>query len=314
MFIKVDYDRDLALDLVDAARYFLDATGIKSVLLHAMNPSPITAPGIPPLCPHWSRRQVPWENIHKVGNRFGGGDDSLYLSFGGTHHILLSEPPVLAISGFEVTRIKATSHTFSSCGDGIGAQDKSKAMALALLQDIRSLTKDEAAILDSCKSPGIKDDEQRQKLFIKYFKTWVHAANAQKYSTARPRTIQQIADALTHHINKPETSPLSGKRLAITSSHHSALVPEESQEGDMVAMLVNCYKHAVLRLKQVNDVDHLNNSITSAFEQANISDCLQGLMRARFRAVDDDDYDEWMLVWEKAAQSFPVQHCLLLGQ
>lgn len=79
-------------------------------------------------------------------------------------------------------------------------------------------------------------------------------------------------------------------------------------------MLVDCYKHAVLRPKEVNNFDHLNNVITSAFEQANISDCPQGPMRARFRAVDDDDYDEWMLVWEKAAQSFPIQHCLLVGQ
>ncbi|KAF5594788.1 heterokaryon incompatibility 6 OR allele, partial [Fusarium pseudoanthophilum] len=293
-FITVDYDRDLARVSVDAARYFLDATGIESLLLHAMNPSPISAPGIPSWCPRWSRPQVPWETIHKVGNRFGVGDDSLYLSFGGTHHILLSEPPVLAISGFEVTRIKATSHIFSSCDDEIGAQGESKAMTLELLQDIRSLTKDEAAILDSCKRTGIKYDEERKKLFRKSFKTWVDAANDQEYPMAERRDVQRITNALTRHLQDPETSQLSGKRLAITSSHLCALVPKESHEGDIVAILVNCYKHAVLRPKQVNDVDHLNNSITSAVEQANISDCPQGPMRARFRAVDDDDYDEWM--------------------
>jgi len=168
--------------------------------------------------------------------------------------------------------------------------------------------------LNSCKRAGAKYDEQRQKPFRESFKTWVDAANAQEYPTAGPRDVQRIADALIHHVKKPETSPLSGKRLAITSSHHCALVPEESQEGDIVAMLVDCYKHAVLRPKEVNNFDHLNNVITSAFEQANISDCPQGPMRARFRAVDDDDYDEWMLVWEKAAQSFPIQHCLLVGQ
>uniref|UniRef100_A0A0D2XFV4 Heterokaryon incompatibility domain-containing protein n=1 Tax=Fusarium oxysporum (strain Fo5176) TaxID=660025 RepID=A0A0D2XFV4_FUSOF len=286
--------------------------GIESLLSHAMNPSPITAPGIPSWCPRWSRSQLSWDTIHKVGRKFGGGDDSSYVSFGGTHRILLSAPPVLAISGFEVTRIKASSHAFSSCDDEARAQEESKAVALELLQDIRSLTKDEAAILDSCKRVGTKYDEQRQKLFRKSFKTWVDAANAQEYPTAGPRDVQRITDALIHHVKKPETSPLSGKRLAITSSHHCALVPEESQEGDIVAMLVDCYKHAVLRPKEVNNFDHLDNLITSAFEQANISDCPQGPMRARFRAVNDDDYDEWMLVWERAAQSFPIQHCLLV--
>ncbi|KAF5560725.1 beta transducin [Fusarium phyllophilum] len=294
-FIKVDYDKDLARVSVDAARYFLDATSIESLLLHAMNPSPIAAPGIPSWCSRWSRPQVLWENIHKVGNRFGGGDDSSYVSFGGTHHMVLSEPPVLAISGFEVTRIKATSHVFSSCGDGIGAQEDSNAMTLELLQDTRSLASDEATILSSCKNTGAKYDGQMQKLFRKSFKAWVDETNAQAYPTAGPRDVQHITDALTHHIKKPETSPLSGKRLSITASHHCALVPKESQEGDIVATLVNCYKHAVLRPRQVNDIDHLNNSITSAFEQANISDCPQGPIRARFRAVDDDDYDEWML-------------------
>ncbi|KAG5776891.1 hypothetical protein H9Q73_009450 [Fusarium xylarioides] len=293
-FIKVDYDRDLARVSVDAARYFLDATGIESLLLHAMNPSPITSPRIPSWCPRWSRPQVLWDNIHKVGNRFGGGDDSSYVSFGGTHHMVLSSPPVLAISGFEVTRIKATSHAFSNCGDDIGSEADSKVLTLELLQDIRSLTKDKAVILDSCKKAGIKYDEQRQKLFRASFKTWVDAANAQEYPTAGPRDVQHITDALTHHVKKPETSPLAGKRLAITSSHHCALVPEESQEGDIVAMLVNCYRHAVLRPEQVDNVDHLDKLITSAFEQANISDCSQGPMRARFRAVDDDDYDEWI--------------------
>ncbi|WJG35595.1 heterokaryon incompatibility protein-domain-containing protein [Fusarium oxysporum Fo47] len=292
-FIKVDYDRDLARVSVDTARYFLDATGIESLLSHAMNPSPITAPGIP----SW---------------KFGGGDDSSYVSFGGTHHILLSAPPVLATSGFEVTRVKASSHAFSSCDVEARAQEESKAVTLELLQDIRSLTKDEAAILDLCKRAGTKYDEQGQKLFRKSFKTWVDAANAQEYPTAGPRDVQRITDALIHHVKKPETSPLSGKRLAITSSHHCALVPEESQEGDIVAILVDCYKHAVLRPKEVNNFDHLDNLITSAFEQANISDCPQGPMRARFKAVNDDDYDEWMLVWERAAQSFPIQHCLLV--
>ncbi|KAH7168341.1 heterokaryon incompatibility protein-domain-containing protein [Fusarium sp. MPI-SDFR-AT-0072] len=315
-FIKVDYGRDLARVSIDAARYFLDATGIESLLSHAMNPSPITAPGTPSWCPRWSRSQLSWETIHKVGRKFGGGDDSSYVSFGGTHHILLSAPPVLAISGFEVTRIKATSHAFSSFDDEARAQEESKAVTLELLQDIRSLTKDEAAILDSCKRAGTKYEEQRQKLFRKSFKAWVDAANAQEYPTAGPRDVQRITDALIHHVKKPEISPLSGKRLAITSSHHCALVPEESQEGDIVAMLVDCYKHALLRPKEVNNFDHVDNLITSAFEQANISDCPQGPMRARFRAVDDDDYDEWMLVWEKAAQSFLIQHFmkpLILG-
>ncbi|KAF5663395.1 beta transducin [Fusarium circinatum] len=45
-FIKVAYDRDLARESVDAARYSLDATGIESLLSHAMNPSPITVPEI----------------------------------------------------------------------------------------------------------------------------------------------------------------------------------------------------------------------------------------------------------------------------
>ncbi|KAF5667670.1 Heterokaryon incompatibility protein [Fusarium denticulatum] len=313
-FIKVDYDRDLGRVSVDAARYFLHATGIESLLSHAMNPSPIAAPEIPSWCPRWSRPQVLWENIHKVGRTFGGGDDSSYVSFGGTHHILLSEPPVLAISGFEVTTIKATSHTFSSCGDEARAQQESKAMSLELLQDTRSLTKDEATTLDSYQKAGTKYDEQRQKLFRASFKTWVDSANAQEYPTAGPRDVQHITDALTNYAKKSEATPLSGKRLAITSSHHCALVPEESQEGDIVAMLVGCYKHVVLRPKEVNDVGNLNNLITSAFEQANISDCPQGPMRARFRAVDDDDYDEWMLVWEKAAQTFAIQHCLLVGQ
>ncbi|KAF5635280.1 beta transducin [Fusarium tjaetaba] len=270
-FIKVDYDRDLARVSVDAARYFLDDTGIESLLLHAMNPSPINAPGIPSWCPRWSRPQVPWETIHKVGNRFGIGDDSLYLSFGGTHHMLLSEPPVLAISEFEVTRIKATSHTFSSCDDEIGAQRRVQGY-----------------------DPRVASRHKRQRLFRKFFKTWVDAANHQEYPMAERRDVQRITNALTHHLQDPETSPLSGKRLSIISSRQCALVAKESQEGDIVTMLVNCYKHAVLRPKQVNDVDHLSNSITSAFEQANISDCPQGPMRARFRAVDDDDYDEWI--------------------
>jgi hypothetical protein len=136
-FIKVDYDRDHARVSVDAARYFLDATGIESLLLHAMNPSPISAPGIPSWCPRWPRPQILWENIHKVGNRFGGGDDSSYVSFGGTHHMVLSAPPVLAISGFEVTRTKVISHAFPSCDDEAGAQEASQAMTLELLQDIR---------------------------------------------------------------------------------------------------------------------------------------------------------------------------------
>ncbi|KAF4960786.1 hypothetical protein FGADI_729 [Fusarium gaditjirri] len=298
-FIKVDYDRDLARVSVDAARYFLEATGIESLLSHAMNPSPTTTPGIPSWCPRWSRSQVSWEPIHR-GQRFGGGDDTSYVSFGGTHHIALSEPPILTISGFEVTKVKTISHAFSSCDDEAGAQEESKAVTLELLKDIKSLTKDEAAILNSCKRAGTKHDEQRQKLFGKCFKAWVDAANAQEYPTAGPRDVHRISDALTHQVKNPETSPLSGKRLAITSSHHCALVPEESQDGDIVAMLVGCYKHAVLRPKEVNNLDHLNNSITSAFEQANISDCPHGPMRAQFRAVDDNDYDEWMAVLHRS--------------
>ncbi|KAF4423695.1 ankyrin and het domain-containing [Fusarium acutatum] len=239
----VEYDRDLARVSVDAARNFLDATGLESLLSHAMNPSPITARGIASWCPRWSS-----------------------VSFGGTNHILLSAPPVQAISGFEVTRIKTTSHAFSICDDEIVAQEESRAMTLELLQDIRSLTKDEAAILNSCRNTRAKYDEQRQKLFRKSFKAWVDATNAQEYPTAGLRDIQHVTDAVTHHIKKPETSPLSGKRLAITSSHHCALVPEESQEGDIVAMLVNWYKNVVLRRKEVSSVGHLNNLITSAFE------------------------------------------------
>lgn len=136
-FIKIDCDRDLAHVSVDAARYFLDATGIESLLLHAMNPSPIKSPEIPSWCPRCSRLQALWGNIHKVGKSFGGGDDSFYVSFGGTHHILLSAPPVLAISGFEVTRIKSTSQSLSSCDDEAGAQEESKAMTLELLQETR---------------------------------------------------------------------------------------------------------------------------------------------------------------------------------
>lgn len=136
-FIKIDYDRDLAHVSVDAARYFLDATGIESLLVHAMNPSPIKSPEVPSWCPRWFRLQIPWENIHKVGKRFGGGDDSSYVSFRGTHHVLLSGPPILAIIGFEVTRIKSTSQSFSSCDDEAGVQEESKAMTLELLQDIR---------------------------------------------------------------------------------------------------------------------------------------------------------------------------------
>ncbi|CCT70580.1 uncharacterized protein FFB20_02693 [Fusarium fujikuroi] len=187
-------------------------------------------------------------------------------------------------------------------------------MTLELLQDIRSLTKDEAATLDSYKKTWTKYDEQRQKLFRACFKTWIEWANAQWDPTTRLRDVQHIIDALTHHANDPKTSPLSGKRLAITPSYHCALVPEESRESDIVAMLVNRYKHVILRPKQVNDVDHLNDLITRDFEQANISDCPQGPMKTRCKAVDDYHYDEWMLVWEKATQLFPVQHCLLLGQ
>ncbi|KAG4284445.1 hypothetical protein FPRO06_08824 [Fusarium proliferatum] len=135
-FIKVDYDRDLAHMWFDAVRHFLDAPGIESLLLHAMKPSPIKSPEIPSWCPSSSRLQVPWENIHKVGKIFVGGDDSSYVSVEGTHHIFLSAPPVLAISGFQVTRIKATSQSFSSCDDASGAQEESEAMTLDLLQDI----------------------------------------------------------------------------------------------------------------------------------------------------------------------------------
>ncbi|KAF6520657.1 hypothetical protein HZS61_014915 [Fusarium oxysporum f. sp. conglutinans] len=230
-FIKVDYDRDLARVSVDTARYFLDATGIESLLSHAMNPSPITAPGIPSWCPRWSRSQLSWDTIHKVGRKFGGGDDSSYVSFGGTHHILLSAPPVLAISGFEVTRIKATSHAFSSCDDEARAQEESKAVTLELLQDIRSLTKDEASILNSCKRAGAKYDEQRQKLFRESFKTWVDAANAQEYPTAGPRDVQRIADALIHHVKKPETTmkPLilaGGKSTRMGFPKHLLTMPD----------------------------------------------------------------------------------------
>ncbi|KAG7411853.1 Heterokaryon incompatibility protein 6, OR allele [Fusarium oxysporum f. sp. rapae] len=230
-FIKVDYDRDLARVSVDAARYFLDATGIESLLSHAMNPSPITAPGIPSWCPRWSRSQLSWETIHKVGRKFGGGDDSSYVSFGGIHHILLSAPPVLAISGFEVTRIKATSHAFSSFDDEAKAQEESKAVTLELLQDIRSLTKDEAAILDSCKRAGTKYEEQRQKLFRKSFKAWVDAANAQEYPTAGPRDVQRITDALIHHVKKPEIimKPLilaGGKSTRMGSPKHLLPMPD----------------------------------------------------------------------------------------
>ncbi|SCV36268.1 uncharacterized protein FFB14_06007 [Fusarium fujikuroi] len=44
-FIKVDYGRDFEHVSIDAAQYFFDATGIEGLLSHAMNPSPITAPG-----------------------------------------------------------------------------------------------------------------------------------------------------------------------------------------------------------------------------------------------------------------------------
>lgn len=64
---KIDYDRDLAHVSVDAARYFLDATGIESLLLHAMKLSTVKFPEIPSWCPRCSRLQALWENIHKVG-------------------------------------------------------------------------------------------------------------------------------------------------------------------------------------------------------------------------------------------------------
>ncbi|KAF4496087.1 hypothetical protein FAGAP_7778 [Fusarium agapanthi] len=282
-FIKVDYDRDLARVSVDAAQYFLDATGIESLLSHAMNPSSITVSGIPSWCPRWSRPQVPCETIHQVDRRFGGGGDSSYDSFGGTHHVLLSAPPVLAIGGFEVARIKTTSHEFSSCGDEAKSQQESKAVALELLQGIRltcrhkSLDKHEAAILDSCKRVEARNYEQKQTLFRKSFKTWVDAVNTQESSRG---DIQGIGDALIHYVMNPETSLLSGKSLTITSREHCTLISEESQEGDIVAKIVKCYKYAVLRPKEVNDVDHLINLITSAFEQANISDCPKGPTRA----------------------------------
>lgn len=136
-FIKVDYNRDLAQVSVDAARYFLDRTNVDTLLSHAMNPSPMATPRIPSWCPHWSRPQLSWETIHKAGRVFGGGDDSSFVSFGGTHHILLSEPPVLNISGFEVAKIKTTSLVFSSFDSENSAQAESKAVALELLQDIR---------------------------------------------------------------------------------------------------------------------------------------------------------------------------------
>ncbi|KAF5663396.1 heterokaryon incompatibility 6 OR allele [Fusarium circinatum] len=175
----------------------------------------------------------------------------------------------------------------------------------------RSLGKDEAAILDSWKRVGARNGEQKQTLFRKSVKTCVDAANTQQSSRG---DIQDIGDALIHYVMIPETSLLSGKGLTITSREHCALISKRSQEGGRVAKIVKCYKYAVLRRKEVNDVGHLNNLITSAFEQANISDSPKGPTRGRFRAVDDDDYYEEMLVWEKAAQSFQIQHCLLVGQ
>ncbi|KAF5595262.1 heterokaryon incompatibility 6 OR allele [Fusarium subglutinans] len=83
---------------------------------------------------------------------------------------MLYSPPVLAISGFEVTSIKTTSHAFSSCGDEAKAEQESKAVALELLQGIRSLDKDEAAILGSYKRVGARNGEQKQTPFRKSFK------------------------------------------------------------------------------------------------------------------------------------------------
>lgn len=151
-------------------------------------------------------------------------------------------------------------------------------------------------------------------MFRKSFTTWVNAANALEYPTTGPRDVERVTEALLHHVKEPETSPLAGKKLAITSSHHCALIPGESEEGDIVAMLAGCYKNAVVRPNESSNTDHLNNLITGAFEQANLSECPKGPIRARFRSVDDDDYDEWMLVWEQAARSFPIQHCSLVGQ
>lgn len=42
---------------------------------------------------------------------------------------------------------------------------------------------------------------------------------------------------------------------------------------------------------EVKNADRLNNLIASAFEQANFSVYPQGPMRARLKAVDDDNYE-----------------------
>ena len=132
--------------------------------------------------------------------------------------------------------------------------------------------------------------------------------------TAGPRDIKCVAEALLSHVKEPKTSPLAEKKLALTAHGHCALVPAKTEPGDIVAMFAECYKYAVLRPEEANGVDLLNNSITSAFEQANISRCSEGPITARVRPVDDNDYDEWELQWEKAAQSFSIQHCSMVGQ
>jgi hypothetical protein len=112
-FIKVDYNKDLRQVYIEAARYFLDCSGLEELLYHAMDPSPVDCnPDIPSWCPRWSNPQTVWEPMYRKRRRFGGGDDTSYIVFKGCHQVLLSDPPLLAISGFQVAKIETTSIAF----------------------------------------------------------------------------------------------------------------------------------------------------------------------------------------------------------
>ncbi|KAJ9157839.1 Ankyrin and het domain-containing protein [Pleurostoma richardsiae] len=289
-FIKVDYGKDLRQVYIEAAWYFLNCSGLEELLYHAMDPSPVDCnPDIPSWCPRWSNPQTVWEPMYRKRRRFGGGDDTSYIVFKGCHQVLLSDPPLLAISGFQVAKIETTSVAFPTRIDEQGLT-----LARQILRgiDAEQLAPDDYGRALRAIPMSTDRDRQTQEAFAASFVAWSRQAMENNFK-AGPEDVERVGEALLRYSQKPGDSPLGGKRLAITSAEDCVVVPPETKQGDVVVVLAHCYKHVIVRFKEAKWFDHLDGSVREALEHANKETCANGPICAFIRPAADDDGDDY---------------------
>jgi len=110
------------------------------------------------------------------------------------------------------------------------------------------------------------------------------------------------------------TGPFAGKRFATTINNELAIVPAETQIGDIFVQIAHCYHNVIVR-PTVEDFSHLDETIRKAFEAGNPLGDSEGLPHVGFRERIPEDYDDnaWLLVWETGSRVYPIGHYLLVG-